>query len=159
MVLGRAGGGLGGLWGGCRTAKQAGQCSVLEYNCRTAGWWRWHLSWGRGIAWVWVGYASGPGQPGASPPGKEVVGCLLGLCLVRAPCPSAPSASRAFICSAGATSGGARPSTPCVHRWCNQLNPEVKKEPFSQWEDAVIILSHRINGNKWASECGQGTWA
>lgn len=37
-------------------------------------------------------------------------------------------------------------------RWCNQLNPEVKKDPFSQWEDAVIILSHRIHGNKWASE-------
>jgi hypothetical protein len=24
-------------------------------------------------------------------------------------------------------------------RWHNQLNPDVKKEPFSEWEDAVII--------------------
>lgn len=48
--------------------------------------------------------------------------------------------------------------TPALHphcslcRWCNQLNPEVKKEPFSQWEDAVIIKAHREHGNKWASE-------
>ena len=32
-------------------------------------------------------------------------------------------------------------------------NPEVKKDPFSQWEDAVIIKAHREHGNKWASEC------
>jgi myb proto-oncogene protein len=37
-------------------------------------------------------------------------------------------------------------------RWCNQLNPEVKKEPFSPWEDAVIIKAHREHGNKWARE-------
>jgi hypothetical protein len=42
---------------------------------------------------------------------------------------------------------------PC--RWCNQLNPDVKKEPFSQWEDAVIIKAHRELGNKWASEWSQ----
>ena len=24
-------------------------------------------------------------------------------------------------------------------RWCNQLNPDVKKEAFGEWEDAVII--------------------
>ena len=46
------------------------------------------------------------------------------------------------------------PLPPCFAlRWCNQLNPEVKKEPFSQWEDAVIIKAHREHGNKWASEC------
>ncbi|GAB4817302.1 hypothetical protein N2152v2_004348 [Parachlorella kessleri] len=43
-----------------------------------------------------------------------------------------------------------RSGKSCRLRWCNQLNPEVKKEPFSQWEDAVIILSHREHGNKWA---------
>jgi hypothetical protein len=26
----------------------------------------------------------------------------------------------------------------------------VKKQPFSQWEDAVIIQAHRHHGNKWA---------
>lgn len=43
-----------------------------------------------------------------------------------------------------------RSGKSCRLRWCNQLNPEVKKEPFSEWEDAVIILSHRTHGNKWA---------
>lgn len=42
---------------------------------------------------------------------------------------------------------------PC--RWCNQLNPEVKKDPFSQWEDAVIIKAHKEHGNKWAREWGR----
>lgn len=48
-----------------------------------------------------------------------------------------------------------RPAAPrraVPTRWCNQLNPHVKKEPFDAWEDAVIVLSHRIHGNKWASE-------
>lgn len=39
------------------------------------------------------------------------------------------------------------PRIPCgiVHcRWHNQLNPDVKKEPFSEWEDAVIILVSRL---------------
>jgi hypothetical protein len=43
-----------------------------------------------------------------------------------------------------------RSGKSCRLRWCNQLNPEVKKEPFSEWEDAVVILSHRTHGNKWA---------
>lgn len=28
-------------------------------------------------------------------------------------------------------------------RWCNQLDPDVKKEPFSDWEDAVIVQVQR----------------
>eukprot|EP00887_Chlorella_sp_A99_P006141 scaffold22.g6141.t1 len=43
-----------------------------------------------------------------------------------------------------------RSGKSCRLRWCNQLNPEVKKEPFSQWEDAVIIKAHKFHGNKWA---------
>ena len=46
----------------------------------------------------------------------------------------------------------APPVLGALRRWCNQLNPDVKKDPFSQWEDAVIIKAHRIHGNKWASE-------
>ena len=45
-----------------------------------------------------------------------------------------------------------RSGKSCRLRWCNQLNPDVKKEPFSDWEDAVIIRSHEVHGNKWASE-------
>lgn len=34
--------------------------------------------------------------------------------------------------------------------WCLQLNPEVKKEPFSAEEEAIIVEKHQEYGNKWA---------
>lgn len=43
-----------------------------------------------------------------------------------------------------------RSGKSCRLRWCNQLNPEVKKEPFSQWEDAIVVRAHKFHGNKWA---------
>ena len=43
-----------------------------------------------------------------------------------------------------------RSGKSCRLRWCNQLNPDVKKEPFSEWEDAVVITAHATHGNKWA---------
>lgn len=43
-----------------------------------------------------------------------------------------------------------RSGKSCRLRWCNQLNPEVKRTSFSQWEDAVIVAAHKENGNKWA---------
>jgi myb proto-oncogene protein len=33
-----------------------------------------------------------------------------------------------------------RSGKSCRLRWCNQLNPCVKKEPFSEEEDAMIML-------------------
>ena len=38
----------------------------------------------------------------------------------------------------------------CRERWCNHLNPEIKKEPFTQEEDTVILNSIRQFGKKWA---------
>lgn len=32
-----------------------------------------------------------------------------------------------------------RSGKSCRLRWCNQLNPDVKKEPFTELEDAIII--------------------
>eukprot|EP00959_Pyramimonas_sp_CCMP1952_P453165 9467789-Pyramimonas_sp.AAC.1 len=65
-----------------------------------------------------------------------------------------------------------RSGKSCRLRWCNQLNPHVNKEPFSELEDARIIKvyetsfddvrltkpvgwilapqAHEENGNKWA---------
>ena len=43
-----------------------------------------------------------------------------------------------------------RSGKSCRLRWCNQLDPSVKKDPFSSWEDAVIIRAHQRHGNKWA---------
>ena len=37
-----------------------------------------------------------------------------------------------------------RSGKSCRLRWCNQLNPDVKKDPFSEWEDAVIINAHKV---------------
>lgn len=37
-----------------------------------------------------------------------------------------------------------RSGKSCRLRWCNQLDPGVNKEPFSEWEDAVIINAHIV---------------
>lgn len=44
-----------------------------------------------------------------------------------------------------------RSGKSCRLRWWNHLNPAVKKGAFSEWEDAVIIKAHEINGNKWSA--------
>ena len=36
-----------------------------------------------------------------------------------------------------------RSGKSCRLRWCNQLNPCVKKEPFSEEEDAKIVQVRR----------------
>mmetsp|Transcript_23128 Transcript_23128/g.44183 ORF Transcript_23128/g.44183 Transcript_23128/m.44183 type:complete len:394 (+) Transcript_23128:171-1352(+) len=43
-----------------------------------------------------------------------------------------------------------RSGKSCRLRWHNQLNPDVKQEPFSALEDARIIEVHEQVGNKWA---------
>jgi len=43
-----------------------------------------------------------------------------------------------------------RSSKSCRLRWCNQLNPMVKRGPFTAEEDATILAQHAIHGNKWA---------
>ena len=43
-----------------------------------------------------------------------------------------------------------RSGKSCRLRWCNQLDPAVKKEPFSELEDSHIIAAQRQHGNKWA---------
>lgn len=43
-----------------------------------------------------------------------------------------------------------RSGKSCRLRWCNQLNPDVKKEPFSPEEDRVILQAHAEHGNRWA---------
>ncbi len=37
-----------------------------------------------------------------------------------------------------------RSGKSCRLRWCNQLDPGVIKDPFSEWEDAVIINAHIV---------------
>uniref|UniRef100_A0A7C9FIU4 Uncharacterized protein n=2 Tax=Opuntia streptacantha TaxID=393608 RepID=A0A7C9FIU4_OPUST len=44
-----------------------------------------------------------------------------------------------------------RSGKSCRLRWCNQLDPCVKRKPFSEEEDQVIIAAHTEHGNKWAS--------
>ncbi|TKY58282.1 Myb-related protein 3R-1 [Spatholobus suberectus] len=38
----------------------------------------------------------------------------------------------------------------CRERWCNHLDPTIKKEAWTQEEELALIHFHRIYGNKWA---------
>ncbi|RWR86175.1 myb-like protein B [Cinnamomum micranthum f. kanehirae] len=44
-----------------------------------------------------------------------------------------------------------RSGKSCRLRWCNQLDPSVKRKPFTEEEDRIIVAAHAIHGNKWAS--------
>ncbi|KAI5346516.1 hypothetical protein L3X38_014395 [Prunus dulcis] len=44
-----------------------------------------------------------------------------------------------------------RSGKSCRLRWCNQLDPCVKRKPFSEEEDHIIVSAHAIHGNKWAA--------
>lgn len=43
-----------------------------------------------------------------------------------------------------------RTGKSCRLRWCNQLDPSVKRKPFTEEEDRIIVAAHAIYGNKWA---------
>ncbi|MCL7044043.1 hypothetical protein MKW94_015766 [Papaver nudicaule] len=43
-----------------------------------------------------------------------------------------------------------RSGKSCRLRWCNQLDPIVKRKPFSDEEDMLIIKAHAVHGNRWA---------
>eukprot|EP00051_Salpingoeca_urceolata_P002163 m.47757 g.47757 ORF g.47757 m.47757 type:complete len:667 (+) comp11944_c0_seq1:418-2418(+) len=38
----------------------------------------------------------------------------------------------------------------CRERWHNHLNPDIKKTPWTEQEDRMILDAHRRLGNKWA---------
>ncbi|KAK1377469.1 Transcription factor like [Heracleum sosnowskyi] len=44
-----------------------------------------------------------------------------------------------------------RSGKSCRLRWCNQLDPSLKHNPFTAEEDRIILQAHSIHGNKWAS--------
>ncbi|XP_047316449.1 transcription factor MYB1 [Impatiens glandulifera] len=44
-----------------------------------------------------------------------------------------------------------RSGKSCRLRWCNQLDPAVKRKPFTEEEDNLILQAHAVHGNKWAS--------
>ena len=66
----------------------------------------------------------------------QQAGGLPNLAHVRSP----PAPCRSII-AAGIRG---RSGKSCRLRWCNQLNPAVKRGPFSEWEDAVIICCHKV---------------
>lgn len=43
-----------------------------------------------------------------------------------------------------------RSGKSCRLRWCNQLDPCLKRKPFTDEEDRLIISAHAVHGNKWA---------
>lgn len=44
-----------------------------------------------------------------------------------------------------------RSGKSCRLRWCNQLDPVLKRKPFTDEEDHIIINAHAVHGNKWAA--------
>ncbi|KAL3650224.1 hypothetical protein CASFOL_006627 [Castilleja foliolosa] len=44
-----------------------------------------------------------------------------------------------------------RSGKSCRLRWCNQLDPCVKRKPFTDEEDHIIFEAHKIHGNRWAA--------
>ncbi|XP_061356716.1 transcription factor MYB1-like [Gastrolobium bilobum] len=44
-----------------------------------------------------------------------------------------------------------RSGKSCRLRWCNQLDPCVKRRPFTEDEDRLIVAAHATHGNKWAA--------
>ncbi|KAJ7557574.1 hypothetical protein O6H91_05G132800 [Diphasiastrum complanatum] len=38
----------------------------------------------------------------------------------------------------------------CRERWHNHLNPNIKREAWSEQEDLALIYAHKVYGNKWA---------
>ncbi|PSC70953.1 transcription factor MYB44-like isoform B [Micractinium conductrix] len=46
--------------------------------------------------------------------------------------------------------GSGRNGKSCRLRWFNQLDPSLKKEPFTHEEEEAIITKHAELGNKWA---------
>lgn len=44
-----------------------------------------------------------------------------------------------------------RTGKSCRLRWCNQLDPCVKRKPFTDEEDRIIMEAHGVYGNKWAA--------
>lgn len=51
---------------------------------------------------------------------------------------------------AGLESNVERGKTKKYSRWHNHLNPEVKKEPLTAEEEAIIFRAQRNYGNRWA---------
>lgn len=38
----------------------------------------------------------------------------------------------------------------CRERWHNHLNPDIKKEDWSDHEEWILFLAHKTLGNRWA---------
>lgn len=44
---------------------------------------------------------------------------------------------------------GLRSGKQCRERWSNHLNPALKKEPWTEEEDEVVLTNQAILGNVW----------
>ena len=52
----------------------------------------------------------------------------------------------------GLRSSATQLAFPC-RRWWNHLSPQVKKGPFTDWEDAVIIRVRGVNTDTGVAQC------
>ena len=43
-----------------------------------------------------------------------------------------------------------RKGKQCRERWHNHLNPQIKKDKWTEEEDLILVSCHYLFGNKWA---------
>ncbi|KAJ4891998.1 myb domain protein 25 [Raphanus sativus] len=43
-----------------------------------------------------------------------------------------------------------RSGKSCRLRWCNQLDPCLKRKPFTEEEENLLMSAHAVHGNKWS---------
>ncbi|XP_027368297.1 transcription factor MYB54-like [Abrus precatorius] len=43
-----------------------------------------------------------------------------------------------------------RTGKSCRLRWCNQLDPRLNRNPFTEEEEERLLIAHHIYGNRWA---------
>jgi len=42
-----------------------------------------------------------------------------------------------------------RSGKQCRLRWCNQIDPDIKHESWTEKEDAIILRAHKALGSRW----------
>eukprot|EP00201_Polytomella_parva_P001821 CAMPEP_0175083868 /NCGR_PEP_ID=MMETSP0052_2-20121109/27662_1 /TAXON_ID=51329 ORGANISM="Polytomella parva, Strain SAG 63-3" /NCGR_SAMPLE_ID=MMETSP0052_2 /ASSEMBLY_ACC=CAM_ASM_000194 /LENGTH=177 /DNA_ID=CAMNT_0016355447 /DNA_START=104 /DNA_END=634 /DNA_ORIENTATION=+ len=59
--------------------------------------------------------------------------------------------ARALNTSMGKDDSSGRIGKQCRERWNHHLRPDIKKDPWTQDEEAALVIAHRRFGNRWSS--------
>lgn len=54
------------------------------------------------------------------------------------------------VCVCVCARGGSAARVCALLSWHNHLNPDIKKTPWTEDEDRIILERHAVLGNQWA---------